>query len=274
MSGRLRASSDVPASRSPLDVPLQALGIHATLAGRTVLMDVSLECRAGEWLALVGPNGAGKSTLLRCLSGLLKPQRGQITLGGRGLAEWSPRQRARQIAWLAQGDALDAELAPAVLDVVQLGRIPHHGLLGGQTASDRSAVQSALDDTDSAAHSHRALDALSGGERQRVLLARALAAQATVLLLDEPTSHLDAPHQRLLARVLKREAARGRAVVSVMHDLNLALAADRIAVMARGHLVAHGPCDSHAVHRAIEAVFDDAVAVQTVGGRVIALPML
>ena len=266
--------SEPTQSEQPTRVPLQAQRIHASLGGRPVVVDVSLACRAGEWLALVGPNGAGKSTLLRCLSGLLVPQSGRILLEGRPLAEWAPRQRAQRLAWLGQGDAIDAELAPSVLDMVQLGRIPHHGLLGGLTAADRDAVQSAMNDTDSTAHAHRALDALSGGERQRVLLARALATQAMVLLLDEPTSHLDAPHQRLLARVLAREAARGHAVISVMHDLNLALAADRIGVMAQGRLVAHGPRDSHTVHRAIEAVFDDAVTVQPLGERVIALPVL
>lgn len=252
---------------------LSARGLRVALDGRTVLHGVDLDLLPGRWLAVVGPNGAGKSTLLRCLAGVVPPAGGSLTLEGRALHAWSVRERARRLAWLAQAEPQDASISPSVRDIVRLGRLPHQGLLATATATDEAAVRAALADTDSGMHADRALDALSGGERQRALLARALAVGAQVLLLDEPAAHLDAPHQRLLAGVLRREAARGTAVVGVVHDLNLALAADRIAVMASGRLLAEGPCDAPDVHRAVQAVFDDAVVVRPLDGRFVALPV-
>jgi iron complex transport system ATP-binding protein len=153
----------------------------------------------------------------------------------------------------------------AVRDVVALGRLPRHGLLGAPDEADREAVREALAETATTAYADRRLSALSGGERQRVLLARALAVQAGVLLLDEPTTHLDAPHQRALCRGVRARVAAGVAVVTVLHDLNLALAADRIVVLAQGRVVADGAPGDALLRRSLCAVFDDAFSIEPVG---------
>jgi iron complex transport system ATP-binding protein len=256
------------------DARLRAQGLGARHGGVDVLQGIDLDCRGGQWLAVVGPNGAGKSTLLRCLAGLMPPSQGQVLLQGQPVSSWPAQARARQLAWLAQTSQDDTPMS--VLDTVALGRLPHRGWLGmgGMVVADRQAVDQAVADTDVQALVGRRLDALSGGERQRVWLARALAVQADVLLLDEPGTHLDAPHQRLLARVLRREAEAGRAVVSVVHELSLALAADRVAVLNRGKLVAEGPRDEPRVHRALEQVFDHAIEIVNTHGRWVALPQV
>jgi iron complex transport system ATP-binding protein len=251
---------------------LDAKRVSASHGGTQVLFHVDLPARAGEWLAIVGPNGAGKSTLLRCLSGLMPTAGGEVMLQGQPLHQWPGRARAQHLAWLGQD--VSGDPAMAVRDVVALGRLPHQGWLGlaGMRAADLGAVSQAMQDTDTTWAADRRMSALSGGERQRVLLARALAVQAPVMLLDEPVSHLDAPHQRLLARVLRREADKGRCVISVLHELPLALAADRLAVMQAGRIVAHGHRDDPQVHRAIEQVFDQAVTIVRADARWVVLP--
>lgn len=240
---------------------LQACELSVQRGQATVVAGVSLAARAGQWLAIVGPNGAGKSSLLQALAGLWPAAAGQARLLGQPVAQWPARARARQLAWM--GQALPDDEALSVDDAVALGRLPHQGWLGWpvHSAADREAIEQALQDTDLLALRQRALRALSGGERQRAHLARALATQAPVLLLDEPSAHLDAPHQRLLAQVLRAQAQRGCAVVSVLHELPLALAADRIAVMQSGRLLACGEAHDASVHRAIEAVFDHALQI-------------
>lgn len=259
-------------SQIEADAAVSAYGVHAHHGQQEVLRDVVLAARAGQWLAIVGPNGAGKSTLLRCLSGLMRPSSGEVRVQGQVLASRPARARAKQIAWLGQAQACDE--AMTVWDTVSLGRLPHQGWFGPSVpqARDQTAIEQALIDTDMLWASRRTLGALSGGERQRVHLARALAVQAPVLLLDEPVSHLDAPHQRLLAQVLRREASQGRCVISVLHELPLALMADGLAVMQAGRIVAHGLRDEPSVHRAIESVFDHAVAITRVDDRWVALP--
>lgn len=251
---------------------LNAHQIQAQRGGRVVLHGVSLQAQAGQWLAVVGPNGAGKSTLLRCLAGLLPVAHGQVSLQGRALSQWPTRERARALAWLGQQS--EGDDAMTVRDTVALARMPYQGWLGlgACTAADQSAIEQALRDTDLQDKAERRLRALSGGERQRVNLARALAVQAPVLLLDEPVAHLDAPHQRLVAQVLRREAAHGRCVVSVLHELPLALHADQIAVLQDGQLQACGAAHDPDVHRSMEAVFDRAIRIAQVDGHWAVLP--
>ncbi|MFO1298382.1 MAG: ABC transporter ATP-binding protein [Rubrivivax sp.] len=194
---------------------LRAYDLALDLDGQRVLDGVTFELRGGEWTSLVGPNGAGKSSLLALLAGLLEPLRGRggrIEWLGKPLAAWPARQRAQQIAWLAQagGSAGDAEIAAR--DIVALGRLPRHGLLGSPDANDDEAVLRAMDETESTPFAARRLSSLSGGERQRVLLARALAVEPKLFLFDEPAAHLDAPHQRnLLATFAARARRRGGA---------------------------------------------------------------
>lgn len=251
---------------------LQARGLQVRFGERRVLNDATLSVKAGRWVALVGPNGAGKSTLMRCMAGLLKPSAGEVTLQGRRLSDWSVRQRARAMSWMGQDVVADPDMS--VRDAVSLGRLPYQGWLGvaGERAVDRQAIEQALQDTDMVWASQRSWGALSGGERQRVSLARALAVQASVMLLDEPVAHLDAPHQRLLAQVLRREASLGRSVISVLHELPLALQADELAIMQDGQILMQGSRDDPAVHRALESVFDHAVAITRVDDRWVVLP--
>ena len=220
---------------------------------------VSVQLPAGQWTALVGPNGAGKSSLLSLLAGLRRPATGRVLLAGRALADWPARARGRQLAWLSQQGEAEGDIA--VRDVVALGRLPHTGLFGSPGPADEAAVQAAMQATECSALAGRRLSALSGGERQRVLLARALAVGAPVLLLDEPTTHLDPPHQRALVRLMRQAAAGGACVVSVLHDLTLALAADRLLVMADGRLQADGPPADPDVQRTLVAVFGHALRI-------------
>lgn len=252
---------------------LQAQDVHASLGGVPVLRGVSLGLKPG-WTVIVGPNGGGKSTLLRVLAGLLAAQAGQVLIDGRPLAEHPARERGQRIAWLAQHDAGEASGELTVRDVVQLGRLPHLGLFAAPGPHDETAVDAALDATGCAAWHSRRLHELSGGERQRVLLARALAVGAPVLLLDEPTTHLDPPHQVAIVRLLQRLAAAGTTVVSVLHDLPLALQADRLVVLHQGRVRADGPPRSAEVQAALVQVFGGALSIEQVGGRLTAVPCL
>ena len=249
---------------------LSAQGLTVQLGGRTVLDAVSLDLDPG-WTAIVGRNGAGKSTLLRALAGLLPHSGGSVHLAGRPLASASARERGRQIAWLAQQGEAQGDLT--VREVVALGRLPHLGLLGAATADDDAIVEAALAATECTEWAQRRLHELSGGERQRALIARVLAVQAPVLLLDEPTAHLDPPHQVALVKLFAT-LAREHTVVSVMHDLSLALRADRLVLLHDGRVRARGAGNDPHVHAAIEAVFEGSVRIERVGAHHHALPNL
>ncbi|HEY6134672.1 MAG TPA: ABC transporter ATP-binding protein [Rubrivivax sp.] len=244
--------------------------LQVRLGNRTVLAGATLRFDRG-WTAVVGPNGAGKSTLLRTLAGLLPAAAGSVQLEGRPLTDWPLRARGKRIAWLAQHGDAGGDLSAR--DVVMLGRLPHTGLFAAPMAADESAVDAAMQLTECGAWQDRRLTALSGGERQRVLLARALAVQAPVLLLDEPTTHLDPPHQAALVRLLRR-LGREQVVVSVLHDLPLALHADRVVVLQDGRVCADDTSTSPALHAALERVFENAVQVRRVEGRYVVLPRL
>lgn len=241
---------------------IRAQGVRVALDGRAILKGIDLDLQAG-WTALVGPNGAGKSTLLRALAGLLPLQAGIVECQGRAVPAMSPLERARRLAWLGQHDALSSDLS--VRDTVGLGRLPHLGLWGRPDEADRLAIEEAMARTDCTAWQDRPLHRLSGGQRQRVHLARALATGAGILLLDEPTAHLDPPHQWALARLLK-ELSRTHAVLTVLHDVGLALQADRVMVMAEGRITHAGPHDDPALHRHLESTFAPALQVQPLAG--------
>ena len=246
---------------------LIAEAVHVALDGRPVLRGATLAVAPG-WTSLVGPNGAGKSTLLRVLAGLLAPTAGRVTLEGRPLASWPPRARAARIAWLDQDNAGSGDFTAR--EAVALGRLPASGWLGGRrdgrTPGDATMVDAAMDAAACRDLAARRLDTLSGGERRRVLLARAFAVGAPTLLLDEPTAHLDPPHQVRIAREIRRLAARGAAVATVVHDLPLALAADRVAVLVEGRVVALGTPGDARLQDALADAFGGAFTVRRVDG--------
>jgi iron complex transport system ATP-binding protein len=243
---------------------IEAQHLSFDRAGHPVLDDVSLTFRGGQWTAIVGPNGAGKSTLVSLLAGLLRAARGSVHLNSRPIGSWGVGERARLLTWLGQAAGSEGDIAAR--EIVRLGRLPHYGLLGTPSAADEAAVTAALDETEALAFAPRRLNELSGGERQRVLLARAFAADAPLLMLDEPTVHLDAPHQRRLIRSLRERARRGYGVLSVLHDVTLALAADRLVVLADGKLRADGSPQDQAVRDTLVAVFEHAFTIERIGG--------
>jgi iron complex transport system ATP-binding protein len=207
---------------------------------RPVLSGVSLAVRAGEVLALIGPNGAGKTTLLRALARQLRPSAGTVELDAVSLWSCTPGWVARRVALAPQGKVPDRPLT--VTEVVALGRAPHSGWLLPLSATDRQAVARALDRVGAGGLAERTITELSAGEAQRVMLARALAQEPAVLVVDEPTSHLDLRYQGEVLDRLRQLAGEGMAVVVALHDLNLVgLWADRVALLAAGRLLAVGP---------------------------------
>jgi len=250
---------------------MTARGLRVALGGVEVLHGIDLALPRGTWTSVVGPNGAGKSTLLRALAGLL-PHAGRVELLGRPWPQWPARERARALAWLAQSGAGDGAADDLTsYDVAMLGRLPHQRWLAAPSGADRAAVERALRRTQAWDWRDRPIGQLSGGERQRVLLARALAVEADVLLMDEPLANLDPPHQADWLATARELAAAGCAVVSVLHELHAALAADALVVMAAGRIAHHGAARDPATHRALEAVFDQRVAVHQVAGEFVAL---
>jgi iron complex transport system ATP-binding protein len=217
----------------------------------------------------VGPNGAGKSTLLKVLAGLL-PYQGSVELQGQPLTSYPPRQRAQRLAWLGQNESAADDLT--VWDVVMLGRLPHQAWLAAPSDADRAAVDIALKSTQAWDWRQRSLGQLSGGERQRVLLARALAVQAQVLLMDEPLANLDPPHQADWLGVVRCLLESGVTVVSVLHEISMALHSDDMLVMAAGRITHHGVSSDPVTHRALEAVFDQRIAIHPLCGQWVALP--
>jgi iron complex transport system ATP-binding protein len=251
---------------------LEAIGVGVNLGSTKALQDVSLKMPAG-WSAIVGPNGAGKTTLLRVFAGLQSPDAGQVLLDGRPLDQWPRRDRAQQMAWMSQHAETHA-IELTVRDIVHLGRLPKLGLFAAPTEQDESCVDRAMADAECGQWQLRRLHELSGGERQRVLLARALAVGAPTLLLDEPTTHLDPAHQVALVRLIRRQVQAGVMVVSVVHDLSLALLADHLVVIDQGRIRAIGNRDDPLLHEALIAVFDGAIRIVSVEGRWLAVANL
>ncbi|MBC3874449.1 ABC transporter ATP-binding protein [Undibacterium flavidum] len=250
-------------------VAMQAEGLSAELDGSSILRDVSVQIPRAAWTSIVGPNGAGKSSLLKALAGLLA-HRGSIHLLGQLASSMPRRERARCLSWLGQSQTAPEDLR--VWDVVMLGRLPHQAWLAAPDAEDHAAVQQALHATQAWEWRERSLGQLSGGERQRVLLARALAVQADIFLMDEPLANLDPPHQADWMALVRQLVAQGKTVVSVLHEISFALQADYLLIMQQGQLYHHGACDELSSHQALREVFDHRIAIHEVQGQWIALP--
>ena len=254
-----------------MNAALQAQDLRVGLGGQEVLHGVNLTLPAGRWTSIVGPNGAGKSTLLKALSGLL-PAQGQVHWFGQPLTGIARRERGQQLSWLGQGEGASDDLR--VFDVVMLGRLPFQDWLSAPSVLDQQMVESALKATQAWDWRERTLGQLSGGERQRVLLARALAVNAPIMLMDEPLANLDPPHQVDWLEQVHCLLAQGTTVVSVLHEIGMALHADDVVVMQAGRVVHHGACADEATHRAIESVFDQRIRIVSVDGQSVALPRI
>jgi iron complex transport system ATP-binding protein len=234
-----------------------AYGRHLALDG------VSLTVQPGEIVVLIGPNGAGKSTLIRSVSGVLPIQSGSVRILGQDLLSLPVRQRARALAVVPQARSLPP--AFTVYESTLLGRTPHLGWLGQAGRSDHALARQALERTQLLDFSSRRVGELSGGEQQRVLLARALAQDTPVLLLDEPTTHLDLQHQSSLLNLIRNLAnERQLAVLMALHDLNLAgLYADRVALLVSGRLEACGSPHQVLTEQNLASVYHIPVHVMT-----------
>ena len=262
-----------PSPGSAASEPLLAardLGWHA--GGQRVLGPVDLEVARGESLVVVGPNGAGKTTLLRLLAGLLAPSAGEVRFEGRPVAGYSRKGLARRIAYVPQLRPVRVPLT--VEEMVLLGRYPHLGAL--QLAPGRrdfEAVAEALRLAEIEPLRHRPVDELSGGERQSVYIAAALAQEAELLVLDEPTTHLDPRHQREVAALLPRlRHEAGRTVVTATHDLNFAsLVASRLVALQDGRVLAAGPPAEILEPRTLETLFQAPFEVVRAGARPVTL---
>jgi iron complex transport system ATP-binding protein len=254
-------------ARARIDGGTPALSCRDLCVGygaHVVIKHLSIGFLPALWTSIVGPNGCGKSTLLRALAGLEPARSGTVFLQDRALSSWPRRERARRIAWLAQTSVV-TDLTGA--EVVGLGRFAHSGWLAHRQAEDEAAMYRAMMATGSLAWAHRRLSTLSGGERQRVHLARTLAVEASVMLLDEPTTHLDPPHQEDIVRLLREQAGdSGVSVVSAIHDLSLALAADRIIVLGYRGLVGHGTIAEALAGDWLSVAFETPVNVVEHGG--------
>ncbi|MFI0445829.1 ABC transporter ATP-binding protein [Actinomadura sp. 6N118] len=234
--------------------------LNVELDGRPVLKGVSLEVPGGSWTAVIGPNGAGKSTLLRAILGL-RPGRGEVEVAGTDLRTLKPRQRARVVAYAPQIPNLPVGMT--VFDYTLLGRSPYIPHLGRESTHDRAVASEVLERLDLTGLAARPLDHLSGGERQRVVLARALAQQTSVLLLDEPTTALDIGHQQQVMELIDQlRLADELTVVTTIHDLTLAgQYADRLILLSAGQVAAAGPPSEVLTATAISEHFDARVRV-------------
>jgi len=239
---------------------LAARGLTYRHAGGAGVEQIDLEIRAGEVVGLLGPNGAGKSTLVRLLSGVLAPQDGTVALGGDALGELTARERARRLAVVPQEPVF--ELPFTVLEVALLGRHPHVATAAFESAQDLELARRALERCGVAELADREIGTLSSGERQRVVFARALAQQTPVLLLDEPASFLDLRFQVELFDRVRELAAERRAVLAVLHDLNLAAEyCDRVVLLRGGRIFAAGNAAETLTYTNLTEVYDTEIYV-------------
>lgn len=224
---------------SPQTLILKTEDVRVHRRSRLILDGISFDVRQGEVLGLIGANGSGKSTLIKSLLSLLPLTAGSVVLLGRSLPEWEPRERARRVAYLAQENECRWPLV--VRRVVALGRMPYQGPWKAMTSADHAVVDHAMETVGAGHLAERTVTRLSGGERHRVLLARALASEPELLLADEPTAGLDPFHQLHLMELFRAQAAQGKTILVVLHDLTLASRfCDRLLLLKDGKRLAFG----------------------------------
>ncbi len=229
---------------------------------KPVLRDLSLRIQEGDFLGIIGPNGAGKSTLVFLLSGWLRAQPGSVRFGGKPLESWTRRDLARRIAVVPQRE--EGTFPFTAEEIVLMGRHPHlGGFIGFEDEEDHHIAREALAAVGLAGYERRTMGRLSGGERQLVLVARALAQRASILLLDEPTASLDLNHQRQVFGLLEElNRTQGLTILAVSHDINLAaLYCRETAVLARGHFAARGRPEDVLQRELLEAIYKVPVSI-------------
>ena len=237
-----------------------------------VLRDLSIHFPKGQWTSIIGPNGAGKSSLLQGITNIL-PTKGMITIDDVNIQDLDGKERARTVAWLAQNsDTVEEFSELTVYDTVMLGRIPHQAWLHLPSEQDHQVVQQSLLKTHTQSIAARYLHELSGGERQRVLLARLLAVQADILLMDEPLANLDPPHQADWLIWQKELLAQGKTLVTVLHEIQYALKADHLVMLKQGRLHFEGPSKDPATHQALIALFEGRIRLEKLGNDWVSLP--
>lgn len=234
---------------------LQLQQVTYSVPGRDLVAGVTLHVKAGERVGLLGPNGSGKTTLIRLVSGIFKAPQGEILLEGKNTKILSATERARVVAVVPQESLF---LYPfSALEVVAMGLNPHRGVFAFDRPEDVAQIREVMEKTDCWHLAHRLIDTLSGGEKQRVLLARALAQRPKLLLLDEPSSHLDLAHQRDIFKLLDALAAQGLGLLLVIHDVNQALRhCDRLCFLREGRIVLDHRNDGSLLPADLQSVFD------------------
>jgi iron complex transport system ATP-binding protein len=266
---------EAASNRAPSPVsPLQAKSVSFGYGAEFVVGDVSFAVEPGEMLGIIGPNGSGKSTLMRLLSGVLAPRRGEVRLFDRPMPEHSRRDVARAIAVVPQESSI--EFPYSVTEVVLMGRSPHFGGFAFEGDRDVEIAHAAMRRTRVEHLARRSIHELSGGERQRVILARALAQEAPIMLLDEPAAFLDIRHEVEIYDLLHDLQQEGKSIVTVLHDLNLAaLYCDRVGLLRNGRLLQLGSPDEVITYAAITDVYETEVYVDRndITGAVNVLPL-
>lgn len=238
-----------------------------------ILSDLNIDIPLGKWTSVIGPNGAGKSSLLQAMVGLLRRD-GSITIGDTDISLLSPKDLARKIAWLDQDSKSADEFGDSisVYDTVMLGRLPHQGWLHLPSKTDHQSVEVSLQQTDAWHLRHRPLQQLSGGERQRVLLARLLAVDSEILLMDEPLANLDPPHQADFLKWQGDLLCQGKTLVTVLHEIHFALRADHVVMLSQGKLHFQGSSQDPRTHEALIALFEGRICLEKLGADWVALP--
>ncbi|WP_299813615.1 ABC transporter ATP-binding protein [uncultured Roseibium sp.] len=241
-------------------------GVTAAYDGTPALGGISLDLPDNRIVAFCGPNGSGKSTALRVMRGLHKVESGEITVAGRALGDWSPKELARQVAMLSQSPQAPSDLT--VEDLVMMGRFAHRGRFSGPSAEDVAACGKALQITEMTELKHRSIAQLSGGQLQRAWVAMTLAQNAPRIFLDEPTNHLDVAHAfELLDLIRHLSRAENRSFVIVLHDLNMAMRyADHVVLFKQGAVTASGPTQDVLTEDAVSSVFGISCRILTLEG--------
>jgi len=241
-------------------IAIETKGIDFYYNATQILHKISMSLRQGEFLGIIGPNGAGKSTLLRLLCGILQPKEGTISLFGSSISEQSHKMIAQQIAFVPQETHFALNFT--VQDIVSMGRYPYKRPFQREDQQDRVAVEDALAAASVTDLRNRAINSLSSGERQLVVIARALAQSPKVMVLDEPTSHLDLHHQHTIMDLLERLNTDGISIAVVHHDLNLAsLYCRNLILMHKGRIHAEGRPDDILKHKIINEVYSTDVTI-------------